>query len=99
MDDTLSSLFSSLGGGAIFTAALTQVAKQVGLPTRFAPVVNLIFGLLVVVLINGAFDAGLNGYETVLGGLFAGLSAGGAWDAVKVATSPFLPGATGSKQE
>ncbi len=58
---------------------LTEVIKQLGVPSRFAPVISIIIGL------GGSFIFAKNADlgNIVLNGLIAGLSASGFWSGAK----------------
>lgn len=55
--------------------ALVEVAKKVGLPNRFCPILSLVVGLALSALIPSS-----SLYETVIVGLGFGLSAIGAYE-------------------
>lgn len=58
---------------------ITQVAKQLGMPNRFSPVLAIICGIGI------AFVATMGGFwEVVLQGVIVGLTAAGLWDLGKV---------------
>ena len=56
--------------------ALTQIIKKLGVPSKWAPVVSIALGLVVVWLTNGQNPA-------ILAGLLVGLSASGLWSGSK----------------
>lgn len=55
-----------------------EVAKQVGLPTRFAPLISLVLGLGAGFFLHGESLA-----QAVVSGLMIGLSASGLYSATK----------------
>lgn len=57
---------------------LVQVAKRLGLPSRFAPLLSLLLGIALVSL-------GLKGISaaSIFSGLIVGLSASGLWSGTK----------------
>ncbi|GIW63195.1 MAG: hypothetical protein KatS3mg090_1021 [Patescibacteria group bacterium] len=57
---------------------LNQVLKEVGVPSRFIPLVNILMGVVAMVLIEG-FSV-----ETVLEGIVVGGAAGGLYDLKKI---------------
>ena len=57
---------------------LVEAVKRAGMPSRYAPVLALFFGVSGAYLITGA----LSGVE-VIQGVIAGLSAVGLWSGVK----------------
>lgn len=56
---------------------LIQVFKSVGLPTKFAPLVSLVLGVIATTSI------GFVDIESILGGLLVGLVASGLWSGTK----------------
>lgn len=57
---------------------LTELAKRLGLPARFAPLISLALGIGLATLAAGGFTA-----VALVGGVFLGLSASGLWSGVK----------------
>lgn len=56
--------------------ALVQVAKKLGIPSKWAPVVSIVLGFITVYLTNGH-------NSEILAGLLVGLSASGIWSGSK----------------
>jgi len=57
---------------------LTEVCKQVGMPSRFAPLAALVFGIILAFLAGIA--QGMHDYPTLaLEGVVTGLAASGLW--------------------
>lgn len=61
---------------------VTQVFKTVGLPSRFAPLVSLVLGVLGASLLGSGFSG-----SDIIQGIVAGLSASGLWSGVKATVS------------
>lgn len=57
---------------------LTEVAKQTGMPSRFAPIVSVLTGVAITVLLVDAY-----GGSAIVAGMIAGLSAAGLWSGAK----------------
>lgn len=75
--------FLTLGGLAVITTGLTEVAKKSGLlPKRLIPVKALILGV-VVALVGKWAGMEMNYGLTVLTGLVLGLSATGIYEGLK----------------
>lgn len=60
-------------------SGLTEVAKTIGLPSRFAPLVAIVFGVLAASL------SGFSG-ETTLQGIKLGLLSVGLWSSTRAIT-------------
>lgn len=56
---------------------LVQVAKQVGLPSKFAPLVSIALGVGLVALTGASWQA------DIVQGIIAGLAASGLWSGSK----------------
>ena len=56
---------------------LVQVAKQVGLPSKFAPLVSIALGVGLVALTGASWQA------DIVQGIIAGLAASGLWSSGK----------------
>ena len=56
---------------------LVQVAKQVGLPSKFAPLVSIALGVGLVALTGASWQA------DIVQGIIAGLAASGLWSSSK----------------
>jgi hypothetical protein len=61
---------------------LGQIAKQLGLPTKYIPLVNLILGIGIGLL--GGFGADITILEQIIGGAVVGLTASGLYDQSKI---------------
>ena len=59
-----------------------QALKIAGLPSRFAPLLAIAFGIAFSAFANTVFN-----FQTVLFGIITGLSSMGLYDGVKVGTS------------
>ena len=62
--------------------ALAEIAKNVGVPHRFIPVVDIILGVLLSGLINGLYRS-MHPVECLVIGLVLGLSACGLFSGAK----------------
>ena len=65
------------------TLGLVQVAKDAGLPSRWAGVAAVIIGALAGVFANVARAGGASVTTAALTGIVAGLSAAGVWSGAK----------------
>jgi uncharacterized membrane protein YGL010W len=65
--------------------ALVQVAKQMGMPSRYAPIPALVLGIAAGVLYVSPSDIG----DGVLIGVVLGLSSMGAYEGIDHGTRPF----------
>lgn len=61
---------------------LSQVAKQMGLPSKYVPLLNLVLGLLFALF--GGVDGTI--LEQIVAGAMVGLSASGLFDQSKIVT-------------
>lgn len=62
--------------------ALVHIAKTLGLPSKFAPVMSLAFGVGILALLRQDLAT------TIISGLIAGLTASGLWSGVKSVATP-----------
>lgn len=61
---------------------IVELAKKLGLPTKFAPILSVAFGFLIA--IGSAYAEGtFNTYHTLMLGLTYGLTAAGLYSGVK----------------
>lgn len=77
-----------LVGGISIIAIITglvKVAREVGLPSKFAPALAVLLGM--VLGVSAALYAASAVYIGLLGGIAAGLSASGLYDLGKSSTS------------
>jgi hypothetical protein len=58
--------------------AIVAIAKQTGLPSRFAPALSLILGVSLFALFSPVVDS-----EAIFEGIISGLTASGLWSGVK----------------
>lgn len=75
----LEELFASGAAFVPLIVALVEGAKQAGLPTRWAPLVSLVLGLLVGIIYVAPTDP----RQAVLVGLMVGLAASGLYSGTK----------------
>lgn len=76
---------------APFVVGLVQITKQIGLVDKFAGLVAVLYGLILAFLVASTEAVGeLDGVDmwkrTALTGIIAGLTAAGAYSAVKAAS-------------
>ena len=69
--------------------ALVNLAKSVGLPSRWAALAAVILGVGVALL---EYYAPVDVVQTIAGGLIVGLGAAGLYDVAKIASPPPLVG-------
>jgi len=60
---------------------LVQVVKQIGLPTKFAPLASIVFGLGLVTLTSVTWPV------AIVQGIIVGLAASGLWSGSKTTLS------------
>jgi hypothetical protein len=63
---------------------LGQIAKQLGLPTKYIPLMNLVLGVAVGLL--GGLGADISILEQIIAGAVVGLTASGLYDQKKIIT-------------
>jgi hypothetical protein len=63
---------------------LGQIAKQLGLPTKYIPLMNLVLGVAVGLL--GGLGADISLLEQIIAGAVVGLTASGLYDQKKIIT-------------
>jgi hypothetical protein len=61
---------------------LGQIAKQLGLPTKYIPVMNLVLGVAVGLL--GGLGTDFTILEQIISGAVVGLTASGLYDQTKI---------------
>jgi type IV secretory pathway VirB3-like protein len=64
---------------------LTEIAKRMGLPHKYAPAVSLVMGIVFVAITGQVWQACL------VQGLIAGLAASGLWSGAKATVKPEDP--------
>lgn len=67
---------SLLAGFIPLIIAFNAFLTKIGLPTRFAPIVNLLLGFIAFPVVKESFPI----YQSILACLVIGLSAGGFYD-------------------
>jgi hypothetical protein len=67
--------------------ALVQVAKQINLPAKYAPIMAIVFGVVMAFFLEGGLNTHMG--HTVLNGVIYGLSASGLYSGTK-ATSEYI---------
>lgn len=64
--------------------ALGQLMKNMGVPAKYIPAINLVLGIVVALLGGGGMVATSTLLEKIVGGVIIGLTASGLYDQKKI---------------
>lgn len=78
----ITTLFTTAAVLVPVTLGLVQIVKGLNLPSKFAPILSIVFGIGLAFLLFKV--SGI----TTLAGIFVGLSAAGLWSGTKATFSP-----------
>ena len=70
---------------------LSAVARGIGLPDRYSPLADIIFGIVIVFLVGGVAWQG-----DIVQGILVGLAAAGLWNAPQIVAGTLTSDTTGA---